>query len=491
MSISRLTRLLIVGSMVAPRTAQPQVPFGLDTSFRTSIDAWYVASALPLEDGNILISGQVRFPGELDFRNGARLHADGSLDLSFPMNVGMGGKLTPWNDRIYAESGNIVRRLWQQGGLDLDFISMSFSPYFSPMQGGDYHVFPDGRVLISGRHLLSDSIRGYMGPHCLCWFSNEGYLDTTRVHRKCSGVLTVIKELPNGQFMGSGTTATYDDQPAGNIFRFHADGSLDPNFQANVTWGEAFDFLALGDGRVYAAGLFTITGVNDTLQFVRFLPDGSLDPAFNNSLHFQPGELTASSGAIPSFIYKLDEGRLIVTGGFQYVEGSTRKGLCAVDTMGNLLAAPFADCGGGSYQYQNTVLGSVRGIIPGSSGLYIWGSFHGYDDGATNDTSQRMICRLYGLDVGVQEPRAHLDSLSVFPNPSVDVITVPYHLPAGATDACLSLRDVVGREVRSARVHEQKGQLFWDIREIPPGTYSVTLLSNGVQLRTEKLIIRQ
>lgn len=492
MSISRLTRLLIVGSMVAPHTAQPQVPFGLDTSFRTDIDAWYVASAMPLENGQILISGQIRFPGEFSFRSGARLNEDGSRDLGYPDVAYMGGKITKWNDKVYAESGNIVRRVLLEGGLDNTFITMSFSPYFTMQQGGDYHVFPDGRLMIGGRHFLSDSIRGYMGPHCLCWFSNEGYLDTTRVHRTCSTTLDVIAPLQNGQFMGSGYTAVYDGQPASNILRFNADGSLDPSFQANVVWRRAHAFLPLEDGRVYAAGQFLIAGDPDTLHLVRFMPDGSLDPTFNNHLDFQIVNMnTFPNGALLRSLHRLDNGNIVVMGNFEQVEGEERGCICMVDSTGDLLDEYFSGGGCGNFNYQGEFASSISGLYPASDGsYYICGAYHGYDDGNINDTTQRMVSRLYGLDVGVQEPRAHPNHLSVFPNPSVDEITVAYDLPSGETDALLTLRDLVGREVCSTRLSDQKGQLLWDIKEFPPGAYSVTLHSSYVQLRTVKLIIR-
>ncbi|MBL7963677.1 MAG: delta-60 repeat domain-containing protein, partial [Flavobacteriales bacterium] len=204
-----------------------QQPFDLDTSFSTNISVWYVSSILPQDDGKVLLSGRIKFPGDTDFRFVTRINSDGTQDNTFPAAVPGGGKLASWTSRVYVGTTQTVRRLWPDGSIDTDFIGMNLGPYFSSSQGGDYHVYPDGRILMSGSHILTDSIRGYMGYHCLVWFSNTGYLDTTAHHRTCAGSLDFFTELPNGKFIGSGSTGIWDGQAASNIIRFHADGALD------------------------------------------------------------------------------------------------------------------------------------------------------------------------------------------------------------------------------------------------------------------------
>ncbi len=477
--------------------AQAQAPFALDLDFRTEIDTWYVASILPLSDGKIFISGRINFPGDQPgtFRGSAKLLPNGERDMdfpSFPQTTG-GGKVTPWNDQFfYVSPGQTVRRLTSEGLIDPTFISMNLGPYFSSLQGGDYHVYPDGRVLMSGAHNLSDTVRGFTGLHCLVWFSNTGYLDTTQHHRKCLGALFNFQELPDGRFIGSGSTGTWDGQPASNIIRFHPDGALDTTFQAQVWWGQAFGFLPLADGRVYAAGAFRITGMADTLRLVRFMPDGSLDPTFNNVLNFEVIELTGSLGGVPSFIHPLDEGRLIVTGGFEIVDGQTRKGICLIDTSGVLLDDHFAGPGAGNYMFQGLTLGSVRGILPaGNDQWYIWGNYHGYDDGNTNDPQQRMVSRLHGLGVGVQEwvPPGVQALLHIHPNPASTWVAIDYDLLVEPTHAAIVIRDIAGREVKRILLREQQQQMVWDTRQALPGSYTATLLNKGRQLRTEKFII--
>ena len=162
-----------------------QWQFKLDTTFRTQINHEYVNSLILQPDGKLIISGVMRFPGEISDKRLVRTLVDGTRDESYNNSGLGGGKLTPWlSGKFYVGSGQGVRRIFQSGQNDPSYILLSQSPYVTAVQGGDYHVFPDGRVLVTGSHLLSDSIRGFEGSYELIWFSNEGYLDTTRIHRK-------------------------------------------------------------------------------------------------------------------------------------------------------------------------------------------------------------------------------------------------------------------------------------------------------------------
>ncbi|MBK8582730.1 MAG: delta-60 repeat domain-containing protein [Flavobacteriales bacterium] len=228
----------------------------------------YVVDLMPLADGKVLISGPITYPGENinQPRYGARLNADGTRDLTFNSYPGMGGRMVSWEDHFYCGAGQTVRRLQMDGTLDQGFIPLNSGPYLS-LQGGDYHVYPDGRVLMSGAHVLEDSIRAFEGLYSLIWFSNEGYLDTTRTHRLCNGVIYAIEEQPDGKFLCTGTMTTYEGQPVSRVFRVEADGTLDPNFSAEVQpMGEARDYFTLSDGRILLGGTLRLYGIRSSAK---------------------------------------------------------------------------------------------------------------------------------------------------------------------------------------------------------------------------------
>ena len=143
MRFSRLVRLIpSLAGLTAAIDAWPQEPFDLDLEFSTQIDVWNVNSVMVMEDGRLIISGRIKFPGESFFRGSARLLPNGERDLAFPPfpQSNGGGKLTGWQDRSYVSLTSTVRRLDPEGLIDLSFIDMNDSPYFSSFQGGDYHV---------------------------------------------------------------------------------------------------------------------------------------------------------------------------------------------------------------------------------------------------------------------------------------------------------------------------------------------------------------
>ena len=112
----------------------------------------------------------------------AQAPQQGQRDLSY-MGFYGGERVMPWiNGKFYVSNG-LPRRMLPDGNIDPSFGPISIGPYFQYSTTGDYHVFSDGRALISGSHMLSDSIRGFEGNYELIWFTSTGYLDTTRTHR--------------------------------------------------------------------------------------------------------------------------------------------------------------------------------------------------------------------------------------------------------------------------------------------------------------------
>jgi uncharacterized delta-60 repeat protein len=496
--------MLVVAALVAATAASAQWQFELDTTFRTVVTRLAVASVLPQVDGSVIASGPMRFPGEMNDKLLVKFLPNGARDEAFN-NSGLGrGKLTAWQDRFYVGTAATVRRILYSGLQDPTFIGMNTGPYFNSLQGGDYHVYPDGRVLMSGAHMLRDSIRGFVGIYNLIWFTNTGYLDTTKVHRTGNNVVYRFKELPDGKFICSGTCTEFEGEEVDWIFRVHADGSTDTTFRTGVFWGGARGYLPLADGRCYVAGNFRRNQApDDTLRVVRFMPDGSLDPSFSiphfalNGL-YNHGLGVSPSGFGPGMesITPWEGGRLIVTGYFGSVNGVPRGGICMLDSTGAVLEA-FDGCWASPFIYQNTSYGGIMGFTPAGDGehYYIHGSYKGFDDGTVNDTLQRFVSRLrvvedFTTGVASLSPEEE-PGVRVYPNPARGTVMFTYDDPLlSGQQGRIVVRDLSGRVVATLAINGTSGRHTWDVQGVAPGTYVVQYLAGNTVLHTERLIIQ-
>ena len=482
-----------VAALMAATAACGQWSFTLDTTFRTQIVQQNVNSMAVLPSGELLLSGLIRFPGDMYDRPLAKVTSSGQQVVTFPYGYGS-GKLTPWNDQFYVQNGNLVRRLLPSGLLDNGFLSMSAIPFVQHIATGDYHVFPDGRVLLSGMHTLSDSIRGFVGQYHLVWLSNTGYLDTTRVHRQANGVIRAFTELPDGKFLCSCTCTQYEGQPVSRLFRIHADGSLDTTFQSTITMGRIYAMEPQPDGKVLLGGNFRFNGApQDTVRLARLHADGSRDTTFASLAFAGNGNWWSSSGTIVFDIFPFHGGNWLIAGQFTSVAGQPRKGLCMVDANGALQGA-FDGCGVGPFTYQGTTNATPLSIAwnPDSTALYICGTYAGYTDGTTNDPDQRFVSRLLvsELSVGVQEQTPPQATLLLWPNPSNQQTWLAYSLPGHSGPVQLRIRDAQGRLAHSIQASGEEGQVVWDTRDVAPGIYTVELLRDGHVERTERLVIQ-
>ncbi|MBV6404912.1 MAG: hypothetical protein GFGODING_01674 [Flavobacteriales bacterium] len=459
-----------------------QAPFDLDTTFKCAVQYRHVNSVAVMPDGKLLISGRLNFHWVTGEWSLARLNADGTRDLSWNFGVPAGNKITPWNNGYYVNNGAIIRRLNDDGYLDPTFIMMNNGPYFSSGQGGDYHVFPDGRVLMTGLHSLEDTIRGYTGLHSLIWFSNTGYLDTTQHHRKSNNAIYTIKEQPDGKFLCSGLCSVYEGQPVGRVFRVNADGDLDTTFQTDFDLGEASTFNALANGRILVSGYLGQPGGNDTLHMMRLLPNGALDSSFNNTLQV----LGDVNGHLPVMHTRLEDGRIVLHGNFSSIDGQPRSGVAMIDSTGHLINDAFATPACGTYNDGFFDFHTTNGMVPDQAGnWYIYGTYIGYDDGTTNDPQQRFVSRLFGLNVGVREVEKPL-ALQVVPNPSTGPVRV--ELPEAIGPATLQVVDAQGRVVRVRRV--ATGPAVLDLTGQPAGVYAVRVRTEAGRTGHARIVLQ-
>lgn len=489
MTPSRFVRLMAASlALGASDAALPQQPFDLDPTFQTGIEYINVNDVWPLPDGSLIVAGQTRVPADpIGFvRLGVKLNPDGSFDPSFATTC-ISDKIIPWGTGFYAECGTTPRRFLMDGNFDPGFDALWADPLFNPGDGADYHLYPDGSVLLSGSHSLYDTTHGFTGLHSLIWFTNTGRLDTTKIHRKSDDVIFRFTETTDGSFICGGPMSTYEGHPVGHVIRVFPDGELDTTFNCTMNWGWPVLIKPLSDGRVFLFGAFKFVGDPDTLSLVRLLPNGELDPSFNNHLQALYTYDPDPEFAAATSMYPIDPGHYLITGFFTHLEGEDRRSIAVIDTSGQLVSGPIGvGVGCGMYNYMGSNKAVIIGMKPDPWGnLYVFGAYHGYNDGTTNDPGQRMVSRLYGLDVGVGELAVGSWQLAVSPNPASGSVVV--RVPNEVRGAQLVLRDALGKE--RLRQRAVVGENGIGLHTLAPGMYTVVLEQDGQRIASAKLVI--
>jgi len=465
-----------------------QEAFELDQGFRTTFERVAVHSAISLPNGSVIISCNIDNPSPLGgYWYLLRLFPNGTMDTGFAFEVGGGGKLI-LRDSVFYISQEFVWRAYLDGRRDTTFdMYPGINSLYSPGSTFDYHVFPDGRILLSGDGFVHHPELGNLGEFNLIWFNANGQLDYTRTNRRANGATYQFAELPDGKFIVTCNCTIYDGLPSRHIFRIHPDGALDLNFDTQVTEGFAHSYLPLPDGRVYVGGKFVVPGLAGSQSLVRFLPDGSLDFGFTPP-YFSKGELT--SGPFVEQIKELAPNRILVMGEFRQVNQQDRGGICMLDSTGALLP-DFDDAGCGTYTDFST-FGFIRGIerTVGNK-FFLYGAYHGFNDGATNDTTQRLISRFHAGDLftEVEEKPAEIKRFSVFPNPTSGHVTFAYELEQPRKDAYVVVRDLFGRTVVQLPMKNNAGQMEFDTRALASGLYTVSFTQAGKILQVENLVV--
>ncbi len=156
-------RNLAVAALLAATATAAQQPFDLDMGFMTQFSLGsgtgyplQVFDVMERPDGKIIVSGNIQPPGidpttshvgGLVAPNGSWIPAPAGTSF-LNWYGGLGGKIVPWGEDRFYTGGMIsgVMRYWMNGARD------SLYPVIDPKigfgQGGDFHVFPDGRVLL-------------------------------------------------------------------------------------------------------------------------------------------------------------------------------------------------------------------------------------------------------------------------------------------------------------------------------------------------------
>jgi uncharacterized delta-60 repeat protein/prepilin-type N-terminal cleavage/methylation domain-containing protein len=190
-----------------------------------------------------------------------------------------------------------------------------------------------------------------------------------------SSVRTIAVQA-DGKVLIGGEFTTVHGVARGRIARLNTDGTLDTTFANGLALADdaVYGIAVQPDGRIVIAGWFTTVNGVARGRIARLNTDGTLDTTFANGL--------AGAGHLVYSLALQSDGKVIVGGSFNSVNGTTRNRIARLNSDGTVDAG-FANGTSGPNNF-------VRAIAPLPDGkVLIGGNFLGVD-GASRSRIARL-----------------------------------------------------------------------------------------------------
>jgi uncharacterized delta-60 repeat protein len=302
----------------------------LDSSFAPSfgpnVGAYAVAGQ---PDGKVLIGGGFSEYEGTSRERIARIDSNGSLDLSFNPGSGVRGVVN--SIKLQADGKVVIAggfttyngtarggiaRLHNDGSLDLSF---------DPGTGANDSVYSveiqaDGKILVAGGFTLFNGFP----RSAVARLHTDGSLDTSfNPGAGANNWISAIALQADGDVLIGGNFTNYNGTVRNRIARLNADGSLDTSFEPGAGANDAVNSIVVQtDGKAIITGSFTAYNGTGRNRIARLSTDASLDTNFqpgtgsNNVVYccamqangkiFIGGEFTSYNGIGANFLARLE-----------------------------------------------------------------------------------------------------------------------------------------------------------------------------------------
>jgi uncharacterized delta-60 repeat protein len=308
-----------------------------ESAFTGTVNGNVYATAVQ-GDGKILVGGSFTTFRGLPRQRIVRVHPDGLPDDSFLGGVSNGyvncltlqpdGKILV-GGAFTSVSGALrtnLCRLNPDGTPDA-----SFNPGAATPSGGGYVntivLQPNGQIVVAGYFsVLAGQARYSIGR-----LNTNGTLDT--VFNAWAGFIFVepiytLALQTDGKILVGGAFQHLNDEQRYNIGRLNANGTLDLAFNPGAN-SEVLSLALLGDGKMLVGGWFSEVGGQLRGPLARLNANGTVDTNFNVTF----GNTSSSSIYVNSVAQQVD-GKILVGGSFNRLDGLTRSFFGRLNTNG-------------------------------------------------------------------------------------------------------------------------------------------------------------
>ena len=280
-----------------------------------------------------------------------------------------------------------VARLNADGTLDASFKNPNITGESTNDDVYTLALQPDGKVIIGGQfNTVSGQIRNRLAR-----LNSDGSLDAAFMP-DVNSVVTAIVVQPDGKILIGGYFTLVGGQTRSRVARLNPDGTLDTSFKdSNIKLTNGPVSYPIGialqpDGKILIGGLFDSVDGQPRSGAVRLNSDGSLDTSFNLSV----------DGIVSRFVFQSD-GKILIDGYFRVVNGASRTSIARINPNGSL---------DDSFQNVNIPSGTVNAFDIQSDGKIIVGGNFSEIGGQ----ERRYLARLNTngtFDPSFQDPNAN------------------------------------------------------------------------------------
>ncbi|MBJ6723318.1 MBG domain-containing protein [Geomesophilobacter sediminis] len=292
----------------------------IDPQFLARTDSWLDTVVLQ-PDGKILVAGAFTMLDGVPRNYLGRLNADGTIDAAFAPDVDNEVSVLALEDDgsilisgFFTQVQGIPRgpfaRLNQSGNVDQTFNVPIQDPYGNGF--ASIAVQPDGRIVVSGTFTGI----GSTAIQKLARITRTGVVETGLAGPTETGTwLSCVILQSDGKIITVGSTRT----PQYGLARYYPSGQPDADVSVTlnevVTSGVYTQFLLPDEQMVIGGYLLKVDGTQRD-RIAKLKPDWSLDPVFNPDLN------SMMTSTIP-----LPDGRIVAAGMYWYINGPYPTGI--------------------------------------------------------------------------------------------------------------------------------------------------------------------
>lgn len=337
-------KIIVVGffsqynSFTQQRIARLHANGLLDTSFISGMqDFTELKSVLVQPDGKLMICGSFSHYGGVLRQGIARLNPNGSIDPSFDTGLGFNGNI---NCMVSQADGKLIIggdistinmvnwgrivRLNVNGSIDTTFDSRNG---FSGNWVQCVLIQPDGMVVAGGdfesyRQVHRRNIARLNTNGAIDFEFNTG-VGAGDVGNLANPQVNAVAIDINDRILVGGNFTNFNDRPAKNLIRLHANGSTDTSFRIGTGPSSTINCLLLQpDGKILIAGFFTSYNGVTRNHITRLNSNGSIDTTFGHRL--------GASANIRAMVLQPD-GKIIIAGSFTSYDGITSSKIARIN----------------------------------------------------------------------------------------------------------------------------------------------------------------